>query len=151
MPLAELISDFDDQLKSLSGGYASFSYELADYVKADIVKVDILVAGEIISGLCRFFFKNTYAKKGGRIMMEGKKDLLPRQQFAQALQAIANGRVIARDDIPALRKDVTGYLYGGDRTRKMKLWQKQKRGKKKLKEMADVQIPSNVFKELMKK
>jgi len=150
MPLAELISDFDDQLKSLSGGYASFSYELADYVKADIVKVDILVAGKLIPGLSRFFHKTTYAKEG-RIMIERLKDLLPRQQFAQALQAIANGRVIARDDIPALRKDVTGYLYGGDRTRKMKLWQKQKRGKKKLKEMADVQIPSNVFKELMKK
>ncbi len=150
MPLAELVSDFDDQLKSLSGGYASFSYELADYIKADIVKVDIVVVNKQIAGLSRFFHKTTYEREG-RMMIERLKDLLPRQQFAQSLQAVANGRVIAREDIPALRKDVTGYLYGGDRTRNMKLLQKQKRGKKKLKEMADVQIPSSVFKELMKK
>lgn len=150
MPLAELISDFDDQLKSLSGGYASWSYKLADYAKADIVKVDILVAGKIMPGLSRFFHQTSY-KREARVMVERLKELLPSQQFAQSIQAVVGGRVIAREDIPALRKDVTGYLYGGDRTRKMKLWQKQKRGKKKLKSLADVQIPSSVFKELMKK
>jgi GTP-binding protein LepA len=85
------------------------------------------------------------------MMVSVLKETLPRQQFAQALQAVVGGRIIARETIPALRKDVTGYLYGGDRTRKMKLWKKQKEGKKRLKETGRVSIPVNVFKELLKK
>ncbi|MEK7465706.1 MAG: translation elongation factor 4 [Patescibacteria group bacterium] len=150
MPLAELISDFDEQLKSMTSGFASFSYELADYKKADVVKVDILVAAEIVPGLSRFFPRETVTREA-RKMVERLKDLLPRQQFSQAIQASANGKILARETIPAMRKDVTGYLYGGDRTRKMKLWQKQKRGKKLLKERARVTIAPEIFKELLKK
>lgn len=150
MPLAELISDFDEQLKSVTSGYASFSYELADYKRADVIKVDILVAGEIVPGLSRFFSRATVLHEA-RKMVERLKNLLPRQQFAQAVQASAEGQIIARDNIAAMRKDVTGYLYGGDRTRKMKLWQKQKRGKKLLKQRARVTIAPEVFKELLKK
>ena len=150
MPLAELVSDFDDKLKSVTQGFASFSYELIGYEKADIVKVDILVAGNLVSGLSRFFPRQSYEREA-RTTVERLKKLLPRQQFAQSLQAFAEGRVIAREDIPALRKDVTGYLYGGDRTRKMKLWKKQQRGKKKLKTMAKVRIAPEIFKELLNK
>jgi len=150
IPLAELINDFDDQLKSATQGFASFSYELKDYQPAEVVKVEFLVAGNKIPGLSRFLPKETFEKEA-RKMVEKLKELLPRQQFAQAIQAKASGRIIAREDIPALRKDVTGYLYGGDRTRKMKLWQKQKRGKEKLKAQAKIRIPSEVFKELLKK
>ncbi|MFH0712332.1 MAG: translation elongation factor 4 [Candidatus Jorgensenbacteria bacterium] len=150
MPLAELISDFDDKLKSLTEGYASFSYEFAEYKKADIVKVDFLAAGEQIPGLSRFLPKATYEMEA-RVMVKRLKELLPRRQFAQAIQAAASGRIIAREDIPALKKDVTGYLYGGDRTRKMKLWAKQKKGKKRLKERGEARIPPSVFRELLKK
>lgn len=148
MPLAELISDFDDQLKSVTAGYASFSYELNDYKIAQVDRVDIFLAGELVPGLSRFIPKISVERES-REMVERLKKLLPKQQFAQAIQAVAGGRVIAREDIPALRKDVTGYLYGGDRSRKMKLWQKQKRGKEKLKERARAKIPPHVFKELL--
>lgn len=150
MPLADLVSDFDDKLKSLTEGYASFSYEPADYAWADVVKIDILLAGELVPGLSRFYPKNTHEREA-RLMVERLKKLLPRKQFAQSVQATAHGRIIAREDIPALKKDVTGYLYGGDRTRKMKLWQKQKRGKKLLKERAEVRVSPEVFRELLKK
>ncbi len=150
MPLVELISDFDDQLKSVSQGFASFSYELSDFQPSEIVKVEFLVAGKVIPGLTRFLPRE-YFEEEARKMVLKLKNLLPRQQFAQAIQARANGRIIAREDIPALRKDVTGYLYGGDRTRKMKLWQKQKEGKKKLKQLAKVKLSVEIFKELLKK
>ncbi|MFH1192825.1 MAG: translation elongation factor 4 [Candidatus Jorgensenbacteria bacterium] len=150
MPLMELVSDFDDQLKSATAGYASFSYELAGYAPADIVMVSILISGEMVPGLSRFFSRDTYEREA-RKMVERLKKLLPRRQFAQPVQASAEGRVIAREDIQALRKDVTGYLYGGDRTRKMKLWKKQKRGKERLQERAEATIPPEVFKELLKK
>ncbi len=150
MPLAELVSDFDDQLKSATAGFASFSYELADYAKADIVKADILVAGDIVPGLSRFFPVNTVEKEARR-MVEKLKETLPRQQFAQPIQVRVQNKFIAREDIPAMRKDVTGYLYGGDRSRKMKLWSKQKKGKKKLQSRAQVRITPAIFKELIKK
>ncbi len=150
MPLAELVSDFDEQLKSLTSGYASFSYELAGYHRADIVRVDTILAGTLVPGLSRFLPRGS-AEREARQMVERLKELLPRQQFAQAIQVSVEGRIIAREDIPALRKDVTGYLYGGDRTRKMKLWKKQKRGKERLQERARATIPPEVFKELLKK
>ncbi|MBI2278476.1 MAG: elongation factor 4 [Candidatus Brennerbacteria bacterium] len=150
MPLAELVSDFDDQLKSATKGYASFSYQHGAYQSADVVKVDILVAGARVPGLSRFFPRSAHEREA-RQMLARLKELLPKQQFAQALQASAEGRIIARDDISALKKDVTGYLYGGDRTRKMKLWKKQKRGKERLKARGEVQIAPSVFKELLKK
>lgn len=150
MPLAELISDFDDRLKSISAGFASYSYEFIDFGKADLVKLEILVAYKPVPGLIRILPGKRIVSEGRR-MTERLKTLLPQQQFSQAIQAVSDGRVIARETIPALKKDVTGYLYGGDRTRKMKLWQKQKKGKKKLLQMAgEIKIPVKVFKNLLK-
>jgi GTP-binding protein LepA len=153
MPLADLIRDFDDQLKSVSAGYASLNYEISGYAKTEVAKLEVLVAGQKVSGLTRIIHKEDIEREAKRTA-EKLKELLPRQQFAQAIQVIANGRVVAREDIQALRKDVTSYLYGGDRTRKMKLWKKQKRGKEKLKELSSrrkINVPANVFKELLKK
>ena len=150
IPLADLIRDFDDKLKSATEGFASLSYELTYPEPGEVAKLEILVAGAAIPGLTRVIAKDELDKEG-RAMLKKLKDLLPRQQFPQALQAKALGRIIARETIPALRKDVTGYLYGGDRTRKMKLWKKQARGKKRLKEHAHVEISPSVFKELLKK
>lgn len=151
IPLTELISDFDDQLKSLTSGFASFSYELYDYKKAEVEKIDCFVAGELIPGMSRFLPKQNLEKEARKIA-EKLKNLLPRQQFAQAIQIKVGGKIIAREDIPALRK-LLGHFgkNPGDRTRKMKLWQKQKRGKEKLKSLAKVKISPQVFKELIKK
>ncbi|MBI2515224.1 hypothetical protein HYV91_03570 [Candidatus Wolfebacteria bacterium] len=150
MPLASLLYDFYGQLKSISSGMASFSYEMDGYAKADLEKVEIMIAGEVQSGLGRLIYKNRVEGESRKILLK-LKDVLPRQQFSQALQAVSGGRIIARETIPAMRKDVTGYLYGGDRTRKMKLWKKQKKGKKKLQERGRVFISANVFRELLKK
>ncbi len=150
MPLGSLIADFDGQLKSVSEGMASFSYEIAGEEQAGMEKVEVLVADEPVAGLTRLIYKDELETESRKILLK-LKDILPRQQFSQALQARAGSRIIARENIPALRKDVTGYLYGGDRTRKMKLWKKQQRGKKKLKEIGRVTLSANVFKELLKK
>ncbi len=150
MPLVELISDFDDQMKSATHGFASFSYQLSDYKKADLARIDVLVAGDMVTGLSRIVPKSEMEYEA-RQMAERLKRLLPQQQFLQAIQVVNGSRIIARETIPAMRKDVTGYLYGGDRTRKMKLWKKQKEGKKKLLGMAKVNISAEVFKELLKK
>ncbi|OGM91863.1 elongation factor 4 [Candidatus Wolfebacteria bacterium RIFCSPHIGHO2_01_FULL_48_22] len=150
MPLAELISDFDDMLKSISGGFASFSYVEDGYERGDLERLDILVADELVPGLSRVLPKSAIEYES-RKMVRLLKDTLPRQQFAQAIQAKAHGRILARETIPAMRKDVTGYLYGGDRTRKMKLWKKQKEGKKKLLSMAKVRISPEDFKKLLAK
>lgn len=148
MPLAELISDFDDALKSVSQGFASFSYREDGWKTSDLVRMDIFVAGEIVSGLSRIIPRDKLEREA-RAMVIRLKKTLPRQQFTQALQARAGGRVVARENIPALRKDVTGYLYGGDRTRKMKLWKKQQRGKKKLARLSHVRIAPEDFKKLL--
>lgn len=153
LPLADLISDLDDKLKSLSAGYASLGYKLAGYKESNLEKVEILIASQPATGLTRIFPRRS-AEREARQLLKKLKTLLPRRQFAQALQARIRERIVARENIPALRKNVAGYLYGGDRTRKMKLWQKQKRGKVKLKELArkeKIHIPSYVFKELLKK
>ncbi len=151
MPLAELISDFDDCLKSVSEGYASFSYEMIGYETADIQRVDILVSGGQIPGLSRFLPKDTLEREARKIV-DKLKDLLPKQQYAQPVQASASGRIIARADISAIKKELGNFgKNGGDRTRKMKLWKKQERGKKRLKERSEASISPNVFKELLKK
>lgn len=152
MPLVELVSDFDDQLKSATQGLASFSYVLDEYVKADVVRIDVVLSGTPLPGLSRFVPRGELEREGRRIV-ERLKELLPREQFNQPIQASSNGRIIAREDIPALRKDVTGYLYGGDRTRKMKLWKKQARGKARLKERSTshAKVSSSIFKELLKR
>jgi GTP-binding protein LepA len=150
MPLAELIRDFDDRLKSVSAGYASFSYELDGEGEADVLRLEILIAGDALPALTRIVPRKDLEHEA-RSTVERLKKLLPKQQFAQAIQAKANGRIIARETIPAMRKDVTGYLYGGDRSRKMKLWKKQQRGKEKLQSMAKVNITPEIFREILKK
>ncbi len=150
MPLAELISDFDDRLKSVSLGYASFSYEFFGYSPASLTKLEVVLAGEEVPGLTRIVYKKD-AERIARKLAESLKNLLPRTLFTQSIQVKDSGKILAREDIPALKKDVTGYLYGGDRTRKVKLWEKQKRGKKRLKERGRVTIAPAIFKELLKK
>jgi GTP-binding protein LepA len=151
MPLAELISDFDDTLKSLSAGYASFSYTDDGYERGELERMDILVAEEPVPGLSRII-PRVSVEYEARKMVKLLKDTLPRQQFAQAVQAKALGRIVARETIPAMKKDLGNFgKNGGDRTRKMKLWKKQKEGKKKLLSMAKVRISAEDFKKLLAK
>ncbi|MEZ4156714.1 MAG: translation elongation factor 4 [Candidatus Paceibacterota bacterium] len=153
LPLADLISDFDDKLKSVSAGFGSLSYEVVGYAKGKLDKMEILLAENVVPGLTRILPVEDIPYEA-RKTTEKLKDLLPKLQFKQAIQARYRGRIIARETLPALKKDVTGYLYGGDRTRKMKLWKKQQRGKEKLKERgvgSGVSVPADVFKELLKK
>ncbi len=149
-PLREIIVDFYDRLKSLTSGYASMSYKMADWREADLVKMDIIVAGERMPALSRIVpRKDVYEKS--RALVKKLKEVLPRQWFTLAIQASVGGKIIARETIVAMKKDVTGYLYGGDRTRKMKLWKKQQAGKKKMKEIGKIKIPQRVFLEILKK
>jgi len=149
-PLREIIVDFYDKLKSITSGYASMSYELADWRSAELVKLDILVAGEEVPALSRIVpKKNIYEE--GRILVKKLKEVLPRQMFVVAIQAAVGGKIIARETIAAMKKDVTGYLYGGDYTRKKKLLEKQKRGKKKMKAIGKLKIPQKTFLEILKK
>ena len=149
-PLREIIVDFYDELKSVSQGFASMAYELSGYRESDLVRMDMLVAGDRVPTLAEIV-PRANVDLIARKRLAKLKDLLPRELFAVALQAEVGGRIIARETIAAMRKDVTGYLYGGDRTRKMKLWKKQQRGKKRLKESAHVNIPPEVFLKMFKK
>ncbi|MBU6447393.1 translation elongation factor 4 [Patescibacteria group bacterium] len=150
MPLANIIIDFYDKLKSVSSGYASLNYDLIENRQGDLVKIDILVAGEPVEALASIAHRST-AESDGRDLISKLKDLIPRQQFEIALQAAIGGKVIARETIKAFRKDVTGYLYGGDVTRKMKLLNKQKKGKKRMKMVGKVEIPQEAFLAVLKK
>ena len=150
MPLSELIRDFDDQLKSVTAGYASFTYEPDGEEPASLSKLEILLAGDVEPALTRIVPKKDVDREG-RTMVERLKDLLPQQQFSQAIQARVDSKIIARETIAAMKKDVTGYLYGGDRSRKMKLWKKQQAGKKRLKASGTVSVPIEVFREILKK
>ena len=150
LPLANIIIDFYDKLKSISSGYASLNYELLDFRKAELVKLDMMVAGEVVDALSLIVHKEI-ASEEGRNMAEKLKDLIPRQQFEIAIQAAIGGKIIARETIPAMRKDVTKGLYGGDVTRKMKLLEKQKKGKKRLKRIGSVDIPQEAFLAILKK
>lgn len=150
MPLSQIVTDFYDFLKSNSSGYASMNYEFLDYRVSDLVKVDILIAETPVDTLS-FLAHRSEAQRLGKEVVEKLKELIPRQLFKVAIQAAIGGKIIAREDIPAMRKDVTAKLYGGDVSRKMKLLNKQKEGKKKMKRLGKVDIPSNVFMELLKK
>jgi GTP-binding protein LepA len=151
MPLAELVRDFDDQMKSVSAGYASFSYELDGEEKADVEKLEILIANEVAPALTRIVFRRDLEREA-RTTVERLKTLLDQQQFSQAIQAKAQGRIIARETIAAMKKALGDFgKNGGDRTRKMKLWKKQKRGKERLKERGTVSLPVEVFREILKK
>lgn len=150
MPLSSIIVDFYDQLKSVSSGYASLNYDFLDERAGDLVKMDILVGGEIVDALSMIIHRSTAANEGKEIV-EKLKVLIPKQQFEIAIQAAIGGKIIARETISALRKDVTGYLYGGDVTRKMKLLKKQKEGKKRMKKIGKVEIPQEAFLVVLKK
>ncbi|MFH1769155.1 MAG: translation elongation factor 4 [Parcubacteria group bacterium] len=150
VPLAEIVTDFYDKLKSISSGYASMNYEPAEYMVSDLVRLDVLVAGDLVEPFSRIIPRKSALYEGRRIV-EKLKTVIPRQLFAVTLQAAIGGKIIAREDIKAMRKDVTGYLYGGDVTRKKKLLEKQKKGKAKMKERGKVNIPQEAFLEMLKK
>lgn len=150
VPLAEIVTDFYDRLKSVSQGYASMGYEPAGSETYDLVRLDILVAAEPVEAFSRIVPREQ-ATRIGRAMVEKLKETLPKQWFQVILQAAVGGKILAREDISALRKDVTGYLYGGDVTRKMKLLEKQKRGKSRMKAEGKVQIPHDVFLKMLKR
>ncbi|MFA6437360.1 MAG: translation elongation factor 4 [Candidatus Paceibacterota bacterium] len=149
-PLSEIIEDFLDNLKSVSQGYASFSYKVLDYKTVDLVKLDFAIVGEVKPSLSKLVEKNK-SYRFARDFLLRLKENLPGQQFSQAIQAKIGGKIIAREDIKAMRKDVTAPLYGGDYTRKKKLLQKQKKGKKRLLENASVRIPEEVYLKILKR
>lgn len=149
-PLANLLTDFYDQLKSVTSGYGSFNYELSEYRAEDLVRVDFYVAGEIVDALSVMTHRSE-AESLGRVTVKKLKEVIPRQNFQVALQAAIGGRFIAREDLSAYRKDVTAKLYGGDVTRRKKLLAKQAKGKQRMKRFGKVDIPSEAFTVMLKR
>lgn len=150
LPLTELLTGFYDKLKSVSSGYASLDYEVADYRQANAVKLDILIHGSPVEPLSQIVLRDDAPKAGREVLIKLKK-LLPRQQFKVALQAVIGGKIVARETLSAVRKDVTAKLYGGDVTRKQKLLKKQAKGKARLGSIGSVQVPPETFFEVLAK
>ena len=149
-PLATLIIDFYDALKNVSSGYASMNYHFLEYRAEDLVRLDMMIAGEKVESLSVICHRSE-AEPLGRRLAKKLKEVIPKAQFAIAIQAAIGGKIVARETISAFRKDVTGYLYGGDVSRKRKLLEKQKKGKKRMKQMGSVSLPQEAFQAILKK